>query len=118
MTLGAHVEDVAVHLVHLLPAHVLHVVLGDFLGGEHKGIAVLDVLQIGGRHDDALQRVLRREDHLLRALAGGVEDHVVHFVLLAVHLVVVVDGLHAGDAAIGVVVQRLLELALLGGKLA
>ena len=53
------------------------------------------------------KRVFRREDHLLGALAGGVEDHVVHLVVLAVHLVVVVDGLHAGDAAIGVVVQRL-----------
>jgi hypothetical protein len=46
-----------------------------------------------------------------------VEDHVVHFVVLAIDLVVVVDGLHAGGAAIGVVVQRLLELALLGGEL-
>jgi len=77
---------------------------------------VLDVLKIGGRHGDPLQGVGRRVDHLLSALASGVEDHIVHLVVLAIHLVVVVDGLHAGDAPIGVVVQRLLELALLGGN--
>ena len=47
---GADVEDVAVHLVHLLPSHVFHVVLADLLGGEHEGISVLDVLEVGGRH--------------------------------------------------------------------
>ena len=58
-----------------------------------------------------------REDHFLRAVACGVEDDVVHFVPLAVDLVVVVEGLHAGVAAISVVVERVLELAFLGGEL-
>ena len=78
---------------------------------------MLDVLKVRRRHHDPLQGALRRKNHLLRAPARGVEDHVVHLVPLAVDLVVVVHGLHAGDAPIGVVVQRLLELALLGGKL-
>ena len=46
----------------------------------------------------------------------GIEDDVVYLVVLAVDLVVVIDGLHARHAAVGVVVQRVLELALLGGE--
>ncbi len=113
----AHIEDVAIDLVHLLPSHVFHVVLADILGGQHKRVSVLDVLKIGWRHLHARQRVFRRIDDFFRALAGEVEDHVVNLVALAIDFVVVVDGLHAGNAAISVVVQRLLELALLGGEL-
>ena len=116
--LGTDVEDVAIHFVYLLLAHVLYVVLAYLLGGEDERIAVLDILQIGRGHGDALQGVFGGEDHLLSAPAGGVEDHVVHLIPFAVDLVVVVDGLHAGKAAVGIVVQRLAELALLGSELA
>ena len=47
---GAYVEDVTVHFIHLLPANVLDVVFGQVLGGQHERIAVLDVLEVGGRH--------------------------------------------------------------------
>ena len=58
-----------------------------------------------------------RKHHFLSAAALGVKDDVVHFVPFAVDLVVVVEGLHAGVAAIGVVVKRVLKFAFLGGKL-
>ena len=48
--LGAYVKDVAVDLVHFLPAYVLHVVLADLFGGEHERVSALDVLEIGRRH--------------------------------------------------------------------
>ena len=65
----------------------------------------------------ALQRALRSENRLFGPPAVGVEDYVVHLVPLAVDLVVVVDGLHPRDAAVGVMVESVLEFRLLGGEL-
>ena len=76
-----------------------------------------DVLQVRWRHHDALQSAAGRKHNFLSAAALGVKDDVVHFVPFAVDLVVVVEGLDAGVAAIGVVVERVLKFAFLGGKL-
>jgi len=90
----------------------------DLRGGENEKIAALNVLQIGGRHRHPLQSILRRIYRFLRAFACGVEADIVHLVVFAVHMVVFVDGLHAGGALVSVAAQRLLKLALFGGKTA
>ncbi len=116
--LGAGVEDVGVELVDLLAAEVGDVVLGQVFGGEDEGEAVLDLVEVGGRHDDALEGVLRGEDDVLFALAVVVEGDVGDLLVLAVELVgVVVDGVDLDGLAEGVVLAGLVEDGLAGGEL-
>ena len=71
-----------------------------------------------GGHAHARKRAFWSENGFFRARPGGVEDDIVNLVPFAVHLVgIVVDGIHFGDAAVSVVVQRILELGLFGGEL-
>ena len=88
--LGFGVEDVGVDLVDVLAAEVGDVVLGQVFGGEDEGEAVLDVLEVGGRHHDALERVLRGEDDVLVAFAIGIKEDIGDLEVLAVGLVGVV----------------------------
>ena len=46
--LGRNIEDVAIHLVHFLLAHIRDVVRSNCFGGENKWIAMLDVVHVGG----------------------------------------------------------------------
>ena len=81
---GAGVEDVGIQFVDLLAAEVLDVVLRQVLGSEDEGQTVLDFVEVGGRHHDALEGVLRGEDDVLLALALGVEGDVGDLLVLAV----------------------------------
>ncbi len=116
--LGAHVEDVAIHLIHFLPAHILDVVLGNIRRGQHKRIAVLDVLKVGGRHHHAASACLAGANTTfsVRAPEGSKITSSTSYHSPST-LLSSSSGLHPGHAAVRVVVQRLLELGLLGRKL-
>ena len=80
------------------------VVLGQVFGGEDEGEAVLDLVEVDGGHDDALEGVLGGEDDVLGALAVVVEGDVGDLLVLAVGLVGVVgDGVDFDGLAEGVV---------------
>ena len=101
----AGLEDVGVQLIHLLAAHVLYVVLGQVVGGEDEGQAVFDLVEVGGRHHDALEGVLGGEDDVLLAAAIGGEGDVGDLLVLAVDLAGVfvegvdLDGLAEDEAS-------------------
>ena len=83
--------------------------------GQHEGQAVADVLEIFLRHEDLGETRLRREHHVLDAMALVVEHDVEDFVILAIDRVAV-EGLHFYVLAVGVLVARLGEFRFLGGK--
>ena len=58
----------------------------------------------------------RRKHHVLHPVALVVEQHVFHFLELAVHRVAV-EGLHRQRLPIGILLARDLEFFFLGGKL-
>ena len=97
-------EDVGVELVDVLAAEVGDVVLGQVFGGEDEGQAVLDVVEVGGGHHDALEGVLGGEDDVLFALAVVVEGDVGDLLVLAVDAVGVFgEGVDFDGLAEGVV---------------
>ena len=107
---GAGGEDVGVEFVDVLAAEVGDVVLGQVFGGEDEGQAVLDLVEVGGGHDDALEGVLGGEDDVLFALAVVVEGDVGDLLVLAVDAVGVVgDGVDFDGLAEGVVFAGLGE---------
>ena len=108
--LGGGAEDVGVELVDVLAAEVGDVVLGQVFGGEDEGQAVLDLVEVGGGHEDALEGVLGGEDDVLFALAVVVEGDVGDLLVLAVDAVGVFgDGVDFDGLTEGVVVAGLLE---------
>ena len=101
--LGAGGEDVGVELVDLLAAEVFDVVLGEVVGGEDERQAVLDVVEVGWGHHDALEGVLGCEDDVLVAAAVRGEGDVSDLLVLAVDLVGVFgEGVHLDRLAEGV----------------
>ena len=115
---GGGAEDVGVDLVDVLTAEVGDVVLGQVFGGEDEGEAVLDVLEVGWGHHDALEGVLGGEDDVLFALAVFVEDDVGDLLVLAVDFVgVFVEGVDFDGLAEGVVLAGEVEEGLAGGEL-
>src|SRR5271170_5207458 len=116
--LGGGGEDVGVELVDVLTAEVGDVVFGQVFGGEDEGEAVLDLVEVGGSHQDALEGVLGGEDDVLFALAFAVEGDVGDLLVLAVDAVGVCDeGVDFDCLAEGVVVAREVEDGLAGGGL-
>ena len=116
--LGPGGEDVGVEIIDVLAAEVVDVVLGQVFGGEDEGEAVLDVLEVGGGHEDALEGVLRGEDDVLFALVVGVEGDVGDLLVLAVDAVGVFgESVDFDGLAEGVVLTGLVEDGLAGGEL-
>jgi len=116
--LGAGTEDVGVELVDVLAPEVGNVVLGQVFGGEDEGESVLDVLEVCGGHHDALESVLRSEDDVLFAFAGGVEGDVGDLLVFAVDTVGVFgEGIDFDGLTEGVVLSGLIEDGLAGSKL-
>ena len=116
--LGGGAEDVGVELVDVLAAEVGDVVLGQVFGGEDEGETMLDVVEVGGGHHDALEGVLRGEDDVFLALACGVEGDVGDLLVLAVDAVGVFgEGVDFDGLAEGVVLAGLVEDGLAGGEL-
>ena len=108
--LGCDGEDVGVEFVDLLAADVIDVVFGLILGGEDEWQAVLDLVEVGGRHEDALEGVLGGEDDVLFALAGIVEGDVSDLLVLAVDAVGVFgDGIDFDALAESVIFPGLRE---------
>src|SRR5258708_18767471 len=108
--LGGHGEGVGVELVDVLAAEVVDLVFGLVFGGEDEGQAVLDLVEVGGGHHDALESVLGGEDDVLFAFAVFVEGDVGDLLVLAVDAVVVFgDGVDFDGLAVGVIFAGLLE---------
>ena len=84
---GCDGEDVGFELVDVLAAEVVDLVFGLVFGGEDEGQAVLDLVEVGGGHEDALEGVLRSEDDVLLALSGVVEGDVGDLLVFAVDAV-------------------------------
>ena len=117
--LGAGVEDVGVEVVDLLAAEVVDVVLGQVFGGEDEGQAVLDLVEVGGRHDDAaLSRVFcGAKTTCSSRLPSRVEDDVGDLLVFAVDFVgVVVDDVDFDGLAEDVVLAGLGELGFAGAE--
>jgi hypothetical protein len=116
--LGAGGEDVGVELVDVLTAEVGDVVFGQVFGGEDEGEAVLDLVEVGGGHLDALEGVLGGEDDVLFALAVAVEGDVGDLLVLAVDAVSVFgEGVDFDGLAEGVVLAGEVEDGLSRGEL-
>jgi hypothetical protein len=116
--LGAGGEDVGVELVDVLTAEVGDVVFGQVFGGQDEGEAVLDLVEVGGSHLDALEGVLGGEDDVLLALAFAVEGDVSDLLVLAVDAVGVLDeGVDFHGLTEGVVLAGEIEEGLAGGEL-
>ena len=108
--LWASGEDIGIELIYLLTAEISDVVFGKVFGGEDEGEAVLDLVEVGGAHDDALEGVLRGEDDVFFALTVLVEGNVGDLLVLAVDAVgVFVEGVDFDCLAEGVVLAGLLE---------
>ena len=101
--LGGHIKHVRRKLVHLLPPHVGHVVLGQFRRGQHKGLDVAHVVQVLLAQHDAPQRVRRRSD-LFKAFAIWRENDVADHAVFAVWPPVIVNRLDGKSLRVGVVV--------------
>src|SRR6185437_9578017 len=67
------------------------------------GETVLDLVEVGGRHGDSLERVLGGEDDMLLALAGFIEGNVGDLLVLAVDLIGIVEGVDFDRLAVDVV---------------
>ena len=114
---GAGAEDVGVELIDVLATEVDDVVLGQVFGGEDEGQAVLDLIEVRGGHEDALEGVLGGEDDVLLALAIVVEGDVGDLLVLAVDAVGVLrDGVDFDGLAEGVVFAGLLEFRFAGAE--
>ena len=115
---GPSAEDVGVEFVDVLASEVGDVVLGQVFGGEDEGQAVLDVLEVGGGHHDALESVLGGEHDVLFALASLIEGDVGDLLVLAVDAVGVLgESVDLDGLAEGVVLAGFGELGLAGSKL-
>ena len=114
---GLDVEDPGVDVVDLLLTDVSDVVLRGVLGGEHEGQALLDVFEVGRGHHDAGERVGRRFEDALGAVAVCVKGDVDDLVVAAIGLSVVVDGFDADAAGPGVVVESMAEDGFFRGEL-
>src|SRR5271165_5885788 len=114
--IGTDVEDVGADFVDALLADVENLVLRNLIRSQHERHAFADVVKVLFGHGDADQAGLRREHHMLDAVALVVEQHVFHFLELAVHRVAV-QCLHRERLPVGVVFPRQLEFLLLGRKL-
>ena len=115
---GLAIEDVSVDVVNLLPAEVGEVVLGQLGRSEDEGQAMLDVVEIGLRHDDFFDGVLGREDDVLGAAVVVVEDDVGDLLVLSVGLAGVVgNGLDGDGLAEGVILAGFVEGGFAGAEL-
>ena len=112
---GLDVEDVGIQLVFALLAGVGDVVLGNFVGSQHKRHQPPDVLKILLGHCHFLQTGLRSKNHLLDAPALVVEQHV-HYLLIFTIGRVAVERLHLHRLTIGVVVAGDFEFLFPGGE--
>ncbi len=116
--LGAGAEDVGVEFVDVLAAKVGDLVLGEVFGGEDEGKPVLDLVEVGRGHHDALEGVLGGEDDVLFALVIGIEGDVGDLLVLAVDAVgVFCEGVDFDGLAEGVVLPGLIEDGFAGGEL-
>src|ERR1700679_3021462 len=103
-------EDIGVQLVDTLAPEVSDVVVWQVFGGEDKGQPMLDLIEVGGSHQDALERVLRGEDDVFVTLTGAVEGDVGDLLVLSVDAVGVLgEGVHLPGLAEGVVFAALME---------
>ena len=101
----------------MLAAEVGDVVFGQVFGGEDEGQAVLDLVEVGGGHHDALEGVLGGEDDVLLALAVLVEGDVGDLLVLAVDAVGVFgDGVDLDGLAEGVVFAGEVEVGFAGAR--
>src|SRR5208283_403101 len=112
--LGSDVEYVAAQLVFRLLTHVKNVVFRNFVGGENKRQPVAKVLHIAlvKRKPALFQARLRRENHVLNAVALVVKQHVENFVILAGGGAPI-QGLYCNVLPVGVLVARLFEFLFL-----
>ena len=112
---GRDVEYVALQFVFFLLAHVEDVVFGKIFLCQHERQAVADILEILLRHENLGETGLRREYHVLDAMALVVKHDVEDFVILAVDRAAV-EGLHFDVLAVGVLVAGFGKFRFLGGK--
>lgn len=102
----------------MLTAEIGDVVFGQVFGGEDKGEAVLDLVEVGGGHLNALEGVLGGEDDVFFALAFAVEGDVGDLLVLAVDAVCIFgEGVDFDGLAEGVVLAGEVKEGLAGGEL-
>src|SRR5712691_970026 len=112
--LGLDGEDVAADFIHDLMAQVPDQILGQLIGGQHKRLDVLHVLQVFRSQRDLLERGNWRTRYLLGALALRAEDDVGDGFPAAGDAPCVVEFLNARGLMIGINLAGLGKLRLFG----
>src|SRR5258708_38197007 len=113
--LGSQVKDKGVNLVDVLLAGIEDTVLGQVLGGEHKGKAIAKIVLIFLGKQDAGQAGLGSKGDILNASAFVIVGNVFQAPELSIHGAAL-KGLNGDVLCIGVVVACLPENAFFGGK--